>query len=320
MRCLVTGVAGFIGSHLAERLISDGHEVCGIDAFIDFYPRALKEANLSQLRASGHFHLVEGDLTTLPLDRLLADREWVFHQAAQAGVRTSWGQNFDLYLSCNVTATQRLLEAAINAPELKRFVYASSSSVYGDVTEPHTIEAAPTKPVSPYGVTKLAAEHLSFLYWRNYTVPTVALRYFTVYGPRQRPDMALHRFGKALVEGDVIPIFGDGTQIRDFTYVSDIVEANLLAARAEYVEGQVFNIAGGAPVRLREVINTMADLSGRKPHVDYRESFRGDVRDTHADISKARHILGYSPRVSLREGLSKELTYLATLYSPVLAH
>jgi len=240
MRCLVTGVAGFIGSHLAERLLADGHEVVGVDSFTDYYPRAFKEANLQGLRDAPGFELLTSDLTILPLDAVLDGVDWIFHQAAQAGVRASWGQQFDIYTSCNITATQRLLEAAVHARNLKRFVYASSSSVYGDAeTLPVTVQAL-TRPVSPYGVSKLAAEHLCTLYWKSYRVPTVSLRYFTVYGPRQRPDMAFHKFGRALLTNAPMDIYGDAGQTRDFTYVSDIVEANIRAAQAESVTGLVF--------------------------------------------------------------------------------
>lgn len=315
MRSLVTGVAGFVGSHLAERLIAEGHEVVGVDCFTDYYPRALKEANLRALRAAERFQFVEGDLNALDLAALLADREWIFHQAGQAGVRASWGQDFDVYTACNIGATQRLLEASVGAPRLRRFVYASSSSVYGDApTLPVTEETLP-RPLSPYGVTKLAAEHLCLLYWKSYRVPTVALRYFTVYGPRQRPDMAFHRFGKAMLEGSELHVFGDGEQTRDFTYVGDIVEANLLAADAPEAAGHVFNIAGGSRVALREVLDLLERLSGRQANVCFEASARGDARDTYADTTQARRMLGYSPKVALCEGLAAELAYLRELYA-----
>jgi nucleoside-diphosphate-sugar epimerase len=322
MRCLVTGAAGFIGSHLTERLIADGHEVIGVDAFIDYYPRTLKEANLRALLRSPRFQLIEADLSALDLSPLVAEAEWIFHQAAQAGVRGSWGKSFTVYTARNIAATQRLLEAAVRAPRLRRFVYASSSSVYGDTPALPVTEDTLPQPVSPYGVTKLAAEHLCTLYWRSYRVPTVSLRYFTVYGPRHRPDMAFHCFGKALLEGQPLAIHGDGRQTRDFTYVSDIVEANIRAATAEDVEGRAFNIAGGSRVSLRDVIALLEELSGRKAVLDYREAAPGDARHTYADISLAHRLLGYMPAVSLREGLERELAYLETLYgrsAPALA-
>jgi nucleoside-diphosphate-sugar epimerase len=316
MRCLITGVAGFIGSHLAERLLADGHEVVGVDAFVDYYPRALKERNLAAALGASRFHFVEGDLNTLPLDQLVADREWIFHQAAQAGVRASWGASFEVYTSCNILATQRLLEAVKGSSALKRLVYACSSSVYGDAPVLPASEDTLPRPVSPYGVTKLAAEHLCWLYWRNYAVPTVSLRYFTVYGPRQRPDMAFHRFGKALLEGRELVVFGDGEQTRDFTYISDVVEANIRAAATEGVAGMVFNIAGGSRVGLREVMATYARISGRELRVRYEEPARGDVRDTFGDTTRARTHLGYLPQVRLEEGLAAELAYLEDLYTP----
>lgn len=319
MRCLVTGVGGFIGSHLAERLVSDGHEVVGCDSFFDFYPRALKEANLVGLRAENAFTFVECDLTTVNLDALLDGQDWVFHQAGQAGVRSSWGPTFEIYTACNITATQRLLEAAIHASALKRFVFASSSSVYGNVaTLPVTEDTLP-QPVSPYGVSKLAAEHLCRLYWHTYQVPTVALRYFTVYGPRQRPDMAFHRFGRAILQGDELVVYGDGLQTRDFTYVNDVVEANMRAATVPDVAGHVFNIAGGSRVSLQRVIQLLEKVSGRVARVRWEASARGDMRDTFADTSRAQHALGYLPTVHLRDGLAAELAYLESIYAPTTA-
>ncbi|HKT39047.1 MAG TPA: NAD-dependent epimerase/dehydratase family protein, partial [Ktedonobacterales bacterium] len=305
MRCLVTGVAGFVGSHLAERLIADGHDVLGVDCFLDYYPRALKEANIAALRRSPRFQFIEADLNANPLDELLYDMEWVFHQAAQAGVRASWGTSFDIYTASNISATQRLLEAALTAPKLARIVYASSSSVYGNADVLPVTEQTLTRPVSPYGVSKLAGEHLCALYWHSYRVPTVALRYFTVYGPRQRPDMAFHRFGKAILTSEPITVYGDAAQTRDFTYISDVVEANIRAAQAPDVEGMAFNIAGGSRVVLREVIETLATLAGREAQIEYQETARGDVRDTSADIALAQRLLGYAPQVSLREGLEQ---------------
>lgn len=315
MRCLVTGVAGFVGSHLAERLIDDGHDVLGVDAFIDYYPRWQKQANLRQLLKHERFRFIEANLNDLDLPPLLADCDWVFHQAAQAGVRGSWGKNFAVYIECNITATQRLLEAAISAPRLRRLVYASSSSVYGDTLALPVTERTLTEPVSPYGVTKLAAEHLCTLYWRNYHVPTVSLRYFTVYGPRHRPDMAFHRFGKALIEGERVVLNGDGGQTRDFTYIADVVEANVRAAATPGVEGEVFNIAGGSRASIHQVIRTLEDLSGQKAWIDYRQPARGDVRHTYADISHAQRLLGYQPRITLRDGLAAELDYLKSIYA-----
>ncbi len=315
MKCFVTGAAGFIGSHLAERLVRDGHEVVGMDAFTDYYARALKERNLEALQGKPGFTFIEADLNTLDLGAALEGVEWIFHQAGQAGVRASWGRDFAAYTACNITATQHLLEAARHAPRLKRLIYASSSSVYGNAPELPVIEKTLPSPISPYGVTKLAAEHLCMLYWHSYRVPAVALRYFTVYGPRQRPDMAFHKFIKAMLLDQEITVFDDGQQTRDYTYVNDIVEANIQAAQAAEVSGKVFNIAGGSRVHLREVIATMEDLLGKPARIRYEAPALGDVRDTFADTSQARRLLGYAPRVSLRDGLAAEIAFLRDLYA-----
>ena len=315
MRCLVTGVAGFIGSHLAERLLADGHEVTGIDAFVDYYPRSLKERNLTNLFASSKFTFIEGNLLHVHMPYLLEGVQWIFHQAAQAGVRASWGKDFSRYVDCNVLATQRLLEEVLHSGrDVQRFVYASSSSVYGDATVLPISEAVVPYPVSPYGVTKLAAEHLCSLYYTNFAVPTVSLRYFTVYGPRQRPDMAFHRFCKAALAHEPLHIYGDGSQTRDFTYVSDIVEANILAATTEAAIGQVMNISGGARVSVRDVIALLEEVSSTSIRLSFDERQHGDACHTYADTQLAETILHYQPRVGLREGLTQEFAYTSSLY------
>jgi nucleoside-diphosphate-sugar epimerase len=314
MHCLVTGVAGFIGSHLAERLLAEGHEVCGIDAFIDYYDRSIKEQNLQGPRSWNTFTFVEGNLVNISLLSLLEGVDWVFHQAAQAGVRASWGNEFARYTDCNVLATQRLLETILRLGGVKRVIYASSSSVYGDS---HTLplhEDAPLHPYSPYGVTKLAAEHMCMLYHRNFGVPTVSLRYFTVYGPRQRPDMAFHRFCKSIIFHEPIHIYDDGQQTRDFTYVSDIVEANILAAQSKAAPGQVINIAGGSRVTLQDAVQTLESISGTNLKIRYEARQHGDVRHTYADTTRAKQLLGYQPKVQLIEGLTNELEALDNLY------
>jgi nucleoside-diphosphate-sugar epimerase len=307
MRCLVTGVAGFIGSQLAERLIDLGHEVLGVDRFADYYPRAIKEQNLARLRDEPRFSLAEIDLSTAELRPLLEGSAFVFHEAAQAGVRASWGQSFELYLRDNVLATQRLLEAAKGHPDLHKLIYASSSSVYGHAGPMPMRESGPTAPYSPYGVTKLAAEHLCELYRVNFGVPTISLRYFTVYGPRQRPDMGFHRFIAAILRGETITIYGDGEQTRDFTFVADAVEANLLAMQ-EGATG-VFNIGGGARATINEVLALLGELAG-PARVERRPAEAGDVRATWADITAAREVLGFAPRVPLREGLAAQVGWL----------
>ena len=312
-RALVTGVAGFIGSHLARRLLELGWEVVGIDAFVDYYPRWIKERNLTPLYAWEGFSLVEGDIMEANLEELGDGVSVVFHQAAQAGVRASWGEYFQVYTHCNILATQRLLEFFKGRP-LNRFVYASSSSVYGNNPDLPLKEASLPQPRSPYGVTKLSAEHLCLLYHDNFGVPTVSLRYFTVYGPGQRPDMAFHRFIKAMFEDKEFPIYGDGTQTRDFTFISDIVESNILAASCPGVEGRVFNIGGGSRRPLKVVVALLEGIMGKKALPRYVDPEKGDVLHTWADISLASRHLGYSPSVALEEGLAKEVEWVKDLY------
>src|SRR5438034_3747787 len=243
-RVVVTGAAGFIGSHLCERLLADGHEVIGIDSFSDYYERGRKEQNLETLRRDGRFTLEELDLVAADLSKPLRGAKVVFHLAGQPGVRPSWGGHFDRYVQDNIVATQRLLEA-LREVAVERLVFASSSSVYGDAEMFPTKETALPRPVSPYGMTKLAAEHLTFVYLRNFGIPATSLRYFTVYGPRQRPDMAFCRFMEALVDNEEIEIYGDGEQTREFTFVSDAVDGTVKAASADVV-GQIVNLGGGS--------------------------------------------------------------------------
>jgi len=309
MNALVTGVAGFIGSHLAERLLDRGARVLGLDCFTDYYPRAVKEANLLKLRDHPSFTLAERSIQGADLGGLLRDVTHVFHLAAQAGVRKSWGRDFEVYTEQNVLATQVLLEASVRAP-IERLVYASSSSVYGDdVALPMREDAVP-RPVSPYGVTKLAAEHLCHLYFANYGLPSVSLRYFTVYGPRQRPDMGFHRFIRAALGNEAIVLYGDGEQTRDFTFVSDAVEATI-AAGLSGVPGRVYNIGGGSRVSLNHVIQLIGRVTGRRLRIEREEKQKGDMRDTYADTSLARADLRFVPRVSLEQGLEAEYRWLS---------
>ncbi len=307
-KSLVTGVAGFIGSCLAEKLISKGHEVIGLDCFSNYYARSIKEKNISNLLNNRAFILHEADLLTADLRALLKGVEYVYHQAAQAGVRSSWGRDFESYTANNVLATQRLLDACIDSG-IKKFIYASSSSVYGDSDELPLKEHSLTKPVSPYGVTKLAGEHLCYAYWKNFTLPIVVLRYFTVYGPRQRPDMAFHRFLSALLRGEDIVVFGSGEQTRDFTFITDIIEANVLSQEKKYI-GEVFNVGGGSRVSINRVLELIQEITGRRVNVVYRSAEKGDVRDTLADTSKAASFLGYSPCVEIKLGLQKMWDWL----------
>jgi nucleoside-diphosphate-sugar epimerase len=305
LKCLVTGAAGFIGSHLSEALVARGHSVLGVDCFTDYYPRAVKLSNLSALRKTKKFELVEADLSTARLPPLLSGVECVFHLAAQPGVRASWGTSFSHYVKDNIVATQKLLEAAKRRPALKKFVYASSSSIYGDAEAFPTPESAAPKPVSPYGATKLAGENLCHVYFRNYSLPVVALRYFTVYGPRQRPDMAFSTFISRIARGKEITVYGEGNQRRDFTFVGDTVAATILALKAK--PGSVYNVGTGNSTPLNEVISTIESVIGKKARVKRAGSALGDVRDTSADITRIRADLGYRPATTLTEGLKLQV-------------
>lgn len=311
-KALVTGCAGFIGSHLTDTLLASGHEVLGVDCFDDYYARTDKEANIEQARAAEEFELVEADLLDLASDGRLAElvdsADWVFHLAAQPGVRASWGATFESYTDNNVLATQRVLEAAKQVG-VDAFVYASSSSVYGDTTVFPMREDAPVAPYSPYGVTKLAGEHLCRLYSRNFGLHTTSLRFFTVYGPRQRPDMAFRKFIEAALRDESIQVFGDGKQTRDFTCVSDIVEGLIGALHAP--PGTVANLAGGSRVSLAEAIATLERVMDRPIRVDHVGEQAGDVRDTWASIEVAQEALGYAPHVGLEQGLAAEVAWLS---------
>jgi len=308
MKALVTGAAGFIGSHLSERLVDAGAAVTGIDCFTDFYARAVKERNLERLRQSPRFAFVERSLGDADLPALVDGVTHVFHLAAQAGVRNSWGREFRVYSANNVEATQILLEACVGRP-IERFVYASSSSVYGDEVPLPMREDARPQPVSPYGVTKLAAEQLCHLYYVNHSVPTVSLRYFTVYGPRQRPDMGFARFFAAVLHDRAVSLFGDGRQTRDFTFVGDAVSATVTAA-TRGAPGAVYNIGGGSRVQLLDVFELFRQVTGRPLRIERADPQRGDMRDTYADASRARADLGFAPSVTLEQGLRAQYEWL----------
>jgi UDP-glucuronate 4-epimerase len=310
MKALVTGVAGFIGGSIARRLLSEGYLVSGIDAITDYYEPEIKRANLAGLE-SGRFQFVEQDINSADLDTLLDGVEIVFHQAGQPGVRSSWGKEFDIYVDANVLATQRLLEASIRKPGIRRFVYASSSSIYGDAETYPCLETDRPRPVSPYGVTKLAAEHLTTLYATNFGLPTVSLRYFTVYGPGQRPDMAFTRFLKAAVQDERIVVFGTGEQIRDFTFIDDVVDANIRVAFEPVVAGSVFNVAGGSSVTVNEVLEIIAELRGRSLDIHRASGVKGDVFRTGGGSEAIEKATGWRPSVALREGLSRQYAWAA---------
>ena len=312
---IVTGVAGFIGSHLAETLLDRGERVIGIDQFNDYYDPGLKRQNVSPFVDRPEFQLIERDIQSLDWVSLFADADIVYHQAAQAGVRASWGEGFRAYTERNINATQIMLEAAKDVKHLKRFVFASTSSVYGNAETLPTSELICPQPVSPYGITKLAAERLCWLYYQNFNVPVTALRYFTVYGPRQRPDMAFHKFFKAVLQDEAISIYGDGKQTRDFTFIKDAIAANLAAATVPEAIGEVFNIGGGSRVVLVDVLDTMEGIVGRPLRRNHVEKAMGDARHTAADVSKAKEIIGYQPQVSLAEGLKQEWEWIQSLYS-----
>ena len=308
MKALITGVAGFIGSTLAERLLGEGADVVGIDCFTDYYPREAKERNLKTARAHQRFRFIESRVQDADLAAMLADRTHVFHLAAQAGVRKSWGKDFEIYTVNNIEATQVLLEACTRT-KIERLVYASSSSVYGDDRPMPFREDTLPQPVSPYGVSKLAAEQLCYLYTVNHGVPTVSLRYFTVYGPRQRPDMGFHKFFRAVLQGESITLYGDGEQTRDFTFVDDIVTATVAAA-TKGVPGRVYNIGGGSRVSMNEVIAMIGRVSGIAPKIIVDPAQKGDMRHTYADTTRAQADLGFKPSVTLEQGLAAECRWM----------
>lgn len=313
MRALVTGCAGFIGSHLTEALLDRGDDVIGVDCFNDNYGRDQKLRNLRHFADWGErFEFVPVDLARGDLGELTATSDSVFHLAAEPGVRSSWGSRYQQYVQNNIIATQQLLEALKDRSDV-RLVYASSSSVYGDAEERPTSEEAPTRPRSPYGQTKLSAEHLCSLYRYNYDLDVASLRYFTVFGPRQRPDMAFHIFCRAALEGTPLTVFGDGRQTRDFSFVGDVVAATLAAGDATLDERRIFNIGGGAPTSIRAVLELIGELAGKVLEVEYLDQELGDVRDTAADTQRARELLAFQPETSLEQGLTAEFEWVSEL-------
>jgi UDP-glucuronate 4-epimerase len=309
---LVTGCAGFIGSHLCDSLLEDGHSVIGVDAFTPTYPRSLKERNLRDALANSRFRLAELDVAIADgaLVEAVADAELVFHLAAQPGVRTSWGASFEHYVHRNLLATQRVFEAAAEVG--LRVVLASSSSVYGDVETGATQESAALRPISPYGVTKLGCEHLARAYAKSFDLDVVTLRYFTVFGPRQRPDMAFTRIAAAIVDGTPFEVFGSGEQSRDFTYVADAVAATVLAGE-HAPSGSIYNVGGGEEATVNRVLELVGEIAGPPVEILRTQTMRGDVRRTSADTSALRAECSWVPSVSLREGLRAQLKWYEEL-------
>lgn len=310
---LVTGAAGFIGSHLCEDLLSQGHQVLGVDCFSDYYDPAVKKRNLGAVKSHAnakHFNFLQGDLSQLNLEDILQKQEIIFHLAGEPGVRKSWGKDFSFYLDRNISLTQKLLESC-KSKKIKRFVFASSSSVYGNCGDAVLRESDVCRPFSPYGVSKLAAENLCMLYHDNFGVPTVALRYFTVFGPRQRPDMGFHKFIRHILTQTPIEVFGDGNQSRDFTFVSDAVAGTVAAGFSENTAGKIYNIGGGCLATVNEVLAILKNLNPEKKiTVVHREESHGDVRHTRAEVSAASRDFNFSPKVSLQDGLSREISWL----------
>jgi nucleoside-diphosphate-sugar epimerase len=308
----VTGAAGFIGSNLCEQLVADGHDVIGADRFSDYYDPELKKLNAASLESLSGFELFELNLATDNLENLFSGVDIVFHLAAQAGVRSSWGDTFDTYVTDNILVTQRLLEASRNT-ELRKFVLASTSSVYGDAETLPTSESSPLLPISPYGLTKLCAEQLATLYMSQWGIPLTTVRYFTVYGPRQRPDMGFLKFMRAISMGTPITVYGDGTQTRDFTYVGDAAQATVSAGMIGDV-GDIFNIGGGSPISVMEVITILEELMGRSAVLEFIDPQPGDAKHTAADISHAQEALNYEPSTELRDGLIEQVRWFEETY------
>ena len=306
MRVLITGAAGFIGSHLTEACLARGWDVVAVDSLTTYYSPAAKVRNAEHFSAHPKCDYLEQDVLDVDLRSVLAETDVVFHLAAQAGVRASWGQSFDVYTQLNVTVLQRLLEAARDVG-LDKFVFASSSSVYGDAESLPTAEDQVLRPVSPYGATKALGEHLSYLYARNYGVPVVMLRFFSVYGPRQRPDMAFHRAIEAALHDREFTLFGDGGQTRDFTYVADIVEGTIASA-LDGAPGRAYNLGGGSRVSMLEVLDTIRGEAGRL-EVRHEETQRGDARDTAAEITRAAEDFGYAPKWDVASGLREQVAW-----------
>mgnify|MGYP001331948342 CR=1 FL=1 len=305
-KVLVTGSAGFIGSNLAEALCKKDYNVLGIDCFTDYYPRKLKEQNLSNLKSEKNFEFLETNLVDCDISKLLDGVSTIYHEAAQPGVRYSW-DHVQVYIDNNIIATQRLLEAA--RKNKQKIVFASSSSVYGDVKELPVKESTELNPISPYGVTKVTCEDLLKIYNEAHGIPSAILRYFTVYGPRQRPDMAINIFSNKIMNGEAFELYGDGSQSRDFTYVDDIV-AGTISAGESSKEFETYNIGGGSTITVKGLIDKIGEIVGKEPNYKCVGEQKGDVKHTHADITKAKNDLGYSPKTKTAEGLQNYINFI----------
>ncbi|XZF15895.1 NAD-dependent epimerase/dehydratase family protein [Chitinophagaceae bacterium MMS25-I14] len=311
-KCFITGAAGFIGSTVAERLLHEGHQVTGVDCFTDYYPTEQKKANIKNLLQSDCFNFLQADISTLDLKEHLQNVDYIFHFAAQPGVRDGFGKNFDLYMKNNIVALKHMLDAAKDSG-IRKFVFASSSSVYGQQQQSAPVkEDAFLKPLSLYGASKLNCEHMCNIYHHTFHVPVISLRFFSVYGPKQRPDMAFHKFIRAAINEDKIIINGDGTQCRDFTYISDIVDANILAMQSD-ISGEAFNVGNGNSVSINDAIKMIEQASGTQLEIEYRQQSHGDVDYTLADISRAKSLLGYKPRWNMADGIAAEYSWLKQL-------
>jgi nucleoside-diphosphate-sugar epimerase len=312
MKILITGVAGFIGSNLGKKLLESNHEVIGIDCFTDYYSHEIKEKNISNLFNYDAFKFYDKDLYLFPIEDICDGVDCIFHLAAQPGVRLSWGNNFDVYVRNNIIVTQKILESIKNH-KIKKFIFASSSSVYGNVDKLPISENTATRPNSPYGVTKLDGENLCHLYYKNYGIPVTILRYFSVFGPGQRPDMGFHNFITSIIKEKEIIIYGSGNQTRDFTYIDDVVNANISTLDSDK-DGEIINIGGGNRISINDTIKLLQDIIGMKAKIKYVETAKGDVEHTRADISKASRLLGYYPKIGVEEGLKKQYECIKNNY------
>jgi len=306
---LITGVAGFIGSSLAEKLLKDNFKVIGIDSFTNYYSPHIKEKNIENCLKHSNFSFIHQDLDTLDLSTIFENTEYVFHLSAQPGARASWGKGFTTYVKNNISVTQKILESLKNNTTLKKFIFASSSSVYGNQSSIMNEDTSLTKPVSPYGVTKLASENLVNLYFKNYEIPIISLRYFTAYGPKQRPDMAFTRFFHSIIKDKKLIIFGNGEQTRDFTYVDDVVKATMNAAASDHV-GEILNIGGGSVFSLMQITEFMKEITEKELEIDFKKEQKGDVKHTSADISKSENLINYKSNTDIKYGLTQQYEYI----------